>query len=158
MFEDVKADLRPDNKRFDDDKDPGRDPKGSSMLGIFWNGKSDAEVNMTNHEQFAHKTTIFRVIAEYINGTISRGLKTTARLLTNRDHGQLVAKIALCATGYHYKDAPLGMSLGIVAQFNRRDNQNYTPNAKNEAQGRHAMVCYPAPHLLPGSSCGRGSM
>lgn len=73
---------------------------------------------------------------DYMWGTMSRGLKWTARILSiKNNHEQLVDKVAQCLTPYHQLDAPMIEALSAEAQIDRRDEQDYTPNAQDAAEG-----------------------
>ncbi|ROV98074.1 hypothetical protein VMCG_07011 [Cytospora schulzeri] len=113
IFNQVKADLHPDHPSFDGKRGRG-DPEGSFELDDFWN--------------------------DYMDGTISRGIKIAAHLLTIDDHDQLVAQTARFLTHRHNLDASLTRSLSTVAQFDRREDRDYTPNAKDNAEGVDALV------------------
>lgn len=72
----------------------------------------------------------------YMQGTISRGLQITAKILgVVNNHDQLVNKMARCLTRYNHLDAPMVEALGVAAQFNRRAHPDYTPNAEDAAEG-----------------------
>lgn len=73
---------------------------------------------------------------DYMRGTMSRGLKMTARVLSViNNHEQLVDKMAQCLTPYNHLDAPMSEALSAEAQIDRRDEQDYTPNAQDAAEG-----------------------
>ncbi|KAK4234038.1 hypothetical protein C8A03DRAFT_18985, partial [Achaetomium macrosporum] len=69
----------------------------------------------------------------YMDGTVSRGLKMTVRLLAIRDHETLVSKMQRCLTHDHNVDAPMRKALGSVAQSDRRD---MSVNIRDEAEQR----------------------
>lgn len=71
---------------------------------------------------------------------MKRGIKMTADLLAACDHDQLVAKVARCLTACKVTDGTLARSMGMMAQYMRRDAGDYTPNSKDEAEGRDALV------------------
>ncbi|KAL2144764.1 hypothetical protein VTI28DRAFT_8610 [Corynascus sepedonium] len=75
---------------------------------------------------------------DYMDGTVSRGLKMTVRLLAIDDHETLVAKMQRCLTHHHSLDAPMRRALGSVAQSDRRDaSSNSTSiNPRDEAERR----------------------
>lgn len=57
---------------------------------------------------------------DYLTGTISRGLKMTARLLSIDDHQTLVSKMERCLTHDQCIDSSMQHALGSVAQWDRR--------------------------------------
>ncbi|KAI0184930.1 hypothetical protein EV127DRAFT_515670 [Xylaria flabelliformis] len=109
IFNQVKTDLHPRNARFRQD-DGVYNPEGSHDL--------DMEHN------------------DYMDGTISRGLKMTARLLVIDDHEKLVSKMQRCLTHFQELDAPMRKALGMVAQSDRREMSPKLPNARDEAEHR----------------------
>ncbi|KAK2607005.1 hypothetical protein N8I77_005718 [Diaporthe amygdali] len=116
IFNEVKADLHPDSPRFDDDRGPGccPDPDGSYELDTFWN--------------------------DYMEGTIERGVKMTARILAIDKHDQLVDKMARCLTSRQWLDASIKESLDTIAQLDRREDLNHIPNVKDEAEGLDPLL------------------
>lgn len=74
-----------------------------------------------------------------MEGTVSRGIKMTARLLAIDKHDQLVDKMARCLTPCQYLDASINASLSTLAQADRREDLNHTPNAKDDAEGRDPL-------------------
>lgn len=74
--------------------------------------------------------------ADYMRGTMLRGPRMTAKILgVINNHDQLVHKMGRCLTRYHHMDPPMSEALSAEAQIERRDEQNYTPNAQDAAEG-----------------------
>lgn len=71
-----------------------------------------------------------------MEGTISRGLKTTAQLLVTDDHEKLVSEMHRYLTHFRDIDAPIRQALGSVAQSDRREMSTNFPNARDEAEQR----------------------
>lgn len=80
------------------------------------------------------------IIIDYMRGTMSRGLKMTARILgVINNHDQLVDKMARCLTPFNHLDAHMSEALSGMAQGDRREDLNYTPNAQDDAEGRDLL-------------------
>lgn len=71
-----------------------------------------------------------------MDGTISRGLKMTVRLLAIDDHEKLVVKMQRSLTHDQSLDAPMRKALGSVAQNDRREMSTNFPNARDAAEQR----------------------
>ncbi|KAI3334162.1 hypothetical protein F4824DRAFT_468903 [Ustulina deusta] len=88
---------------------------------------------------FYHPEGSYNLEAEYddyMEGTISRGLKTTAQLLVTDDHEKLVSEMHRYLTHFRDVDAPIRQALGSVAQSDRREMSTNFPNARDEAEQR----------------------
>ncbi|RMZ83270.1 hypothetical protein DV738_g1398, partial [Chaetothyriales sp. CBS 135597] len=107
IFNEVKPDLHPRNSRFLQENGV-YNPQGSFDL--------DNEHN------------------DYMNGTVSRGLKIIARLLAIHDHETLVAKVERHLTHDQWMDASLETVLDTVAQNDRREMLG--TNSRDEAEQR----------------------
>ncbi|KAK4182039.1 hypothetical protein QBC35DRAFT_457703 [Podospora australis] len=110
IFARVRGDLHPTNERF-------RLPNG------VFNPEGSVDLDLEHDD--------------YMDGTISRGLKITARLLTidPADHNTLVTKMQRCLTHHPNTDEPMKKALWTVAQFSRRESSTHpTPNPRDEAQ------------------------
>lgn len=77
---------------------------------------------------------------DYMDGTVSRGLKMTVRLLAVDDHEKLVIKMKRCLTYDQNKDAPMRRALCMVAQVDRREMSTNFPNAADKAEQRRAPI------------------
>ncbi|KAH7013877.1 hypothetical protein EDB80DRAFT_863790 [Ilyonectria destructans] len=93
IFARVKKELRPDNTSF-------RQENG----GYTSDGSFDLD---SDHD-------------DYMDGTISRGLKLMARLLAIEDHEQLVIAMEQCLTHDQIVEAAVRDALGTIAQDDRR--------------------------------------
>ncbi|KAH6645873.1 hypothetical protein BKA67DRAFT_663752 [Truncatella angustata] len=76
----------------------------------------------------------------YMDGTVSRGLKMTARLLGIDDHEKLVSEMQRCLTHYRDLDAPVRSALGSEAQNDRREMSTNFPNTRDEAEQRRDPI------------------
>ncbi|KAI0436491.1 hypothetical protein F4803DRAFT_566822 [Xylaria telfairii] len=110
IFNQVKPDLHPTNERF---------RQGNGVFNPAGSHDLDWE-----HD-------------DYMHGTISRGLKLTARLLVIDDHEKLVAKMQRCLTHFRELDDTMSEALGIMAQSERRDTST---NARDEAEQRRDSI------------------
>lgn len=77
-----------------------------------------------------------------MDGTMSRGLKTTIRLLTVNGHENLINKMERCLTRDQNMDAPMRKSIASVAQDDRRDLSTNPPSIRDEAQQRRERISY----------------
>lgn len=73
-------------------------------------------------------------VTDYMDGTVSRGLKMMVRLLAIDSHEELVTKMKRRLTHDQNLDAPLRSTLGFEAQDDRRDMSTNLPNARDEAE------------------------
>ncbi|TGJ80527.1 hypothetical protein E0Z10_g8232 [Xylaria hypoxylon] len=113
IFNRVKADLHPRNARF------------RLENGVYNpDGSHDLEIE---HD-------------DYMDGTVARGLKMTARLLAIDDHEKLVSKMQRCLTHSRELDAPMRQALGSVAQNDRREMSTNFPNARDKAEQRRDPI------------------
>ncbi|KAI0548220.1 hypothetical protein F4679DRAFT_596958 [Xylaria curta] len=122
IFNQVKADLHPRNARFRQENGV-YNPEGSHDLEMEHN--------------------------DYMDGTISRGLKMTARLLVIDDHEKLVSKMQRCLTHSQELDAPMRRALGSVAQSDRREMSTKFPNARDEAEQRRDPIHFTGDAVPP---------
>ncbi|KAM5376430.1 hypothetical protein ACJZ2D_005484 [Fusarium nematophilum] len=109
IFYKVKADLHPKNPRF-------RLPNG------IYNPEGSFDLD-AEHD-------------DYMDGTMSRGPKMTARLLAINDHETLVTTMEKCLTHDQNLDWTMGMALSTLAQDDRRGMSVNPPTARDEAQTR----------------------
>ncbi|KAI1747724.1 hypothetical protein F4782DRAFT_520157 [Xylaria castorea] len=109
IFNQVKTDLHPRNARFRLENGV-YNPQGSHDL-------------VAEHD-------------DYMDGTVSRGLKMIARLLVINEHQILVSKMQRCLTHSHELDAPVRAALWSMAQWDRREMSTKFPNARDEAERR----------------------
>ncbi|KAI1323077.1 hypothetical protein F5Y16DRAFT_384603 [Xylariaceae sp. FL0255] len=124
IFNEAKADLDPKNEKFKQSNGV-YNPEGSYDL----EGEHD----------------------DYLDGTVSRGLKITKKLLVIDDHEKLVEKLARCLTPCANVDYPMRSVLGSLSQNDRRildwdlddevpdDLKNY-PNAHDDAEHRRDPI------------------
>ncbi|WYZ42464.1 hypothetical protein EsH8_VI_000163 [Colletotrichum jinshuiense] len=122
IFNEIKRDLAPTNERY---KQPN---------GVFNPSESfdlDAEHS------------------DYMNGTVSRGLKMTARLLAIHDHEKLVAKMEECLTHDQCLDAPLRLVLGTLAQDDRRQLSTNFPSTRDITEQRRDLVDFAGDGIPP---------
>ncbi|RYC62360.1 hypothetical protein CHU98_g3835 [Xylaria longipes] len=122
IFNQVKADLHPRNARFRLENGLFN-PEGSHDL----EGEHD----------------------DYMDGTVSRGLKMTARLLVIDDHEKLVSTMQRCLTHFRDLDAPMRQALGSVAQSDRREMSDNFPNARDEAEQRRDSIHFAGDAVPP---------
>ncbi|KAL2139007.1 hypothetical protein VTI28DRAFT_5912 [Corynascus sepedonium] len=79
------------------------------------------------------KDDIHVLSMDYFNGTVSRGLNLTVRLLAVNDHDTLVSKMQRCLTRSHSSDDPIKGAIGSEPQRMRRDAWL---NVRDEAEQR----------------------
>ncbi|RYP13395.1 hypothetical protein DL767_010753 [Monosporascus sp. MG133] len=77
---------------------------------------------------------------DYMDGTVSRGLKMTVRLLAIDDYEKLVSKMQRYLTHDQSLDAPMRKALDSVAQNDRREMSTNFPDARDEAEQRRDPV------------------
>lgn len=73
---------------------------------------------------------------DYMDGTISCGLKMIVRLLAIDDHEKLVTKMERCLTHDQSLAASMQRALGWVAQNDRRETSTNSPDARDLAEQR----------------------
>lgn len=86
---------------------------------------------------------------DYLEGTISRGLKMTVRLLAIDNHATLVAKMQRCLTHDQNMDASLRKVLSSLAQDDRRGLSTNPPTARDEAEERRDPMEFAGDALPP---------
>lgn len=86
---------------------------------------------------------------DYMNGTVSRGLKMAARLLAIHDHEKLVAKMEQCLTHDQCLDAPLRLVLGTLAQDDRRQLSTNFPSTRDITEQRRDVVDFAGDGIPP---------
>ena len=82
-----------------------------------------------------------------MEGIVSRGLGTTARLLAIDDHNTLVREMELCLAHEHNLDWPLRHALGAEAQDDRRGMLGV--NARDEAEARRDPIEFAGDSVPP---------
>ncbi|KAL9487749.1 hypothetical protein ACSS6W_000026 [Trichoderma asperelloides] len=122
IFSDVKQDLHPQNARFRLEKGT-LNPEGSFNL----DGEHD----------------------DYMDGTVSRGLKMAARLLNIKDHEKLVYKMQRCLTHDQNLDAPVRTAIGLAAQSDRREMSTSFPDERDEAEQRQDPIRFTGDAVPP---------
>ncbi|KAI0548054.1 hypothetical protein F4679DRAFT_551787 [Xylaria curta] len=80
----------------------------------------------------------------YLNGTIQRGLKTLARMLTITKHEELVSWATRSFSTIWYHDATVLESLSFSAQVDRRDD---FPDSRDQAEQRKDLMDFPGDSL-----------
>ncbi|KAH7268862.1 hypothetical protein B0J15DRAFT_233208 [Fusarium solani] len=85
----------------------------------------------------------FRLLAEvndYLEGMLSRGLRTTVQLLATHDDEGLVVKVRQCLRRSRNQDSTLKDALSEDAQSSRRYELDVPPDPRDEiARNRHCM-------------------
>ncbi|PMD41882.1 hypothetical protein L207DRAFT_511643 [Hyaloscypha variabilis F] len=115
IFDEVKGDLHPKNTRF------------KLENGIFnYEGSFDL---IGEHD-------------DYMDGTVSRGLKMLVRLLAIDDHEKLVTKMQRCLTHDQSLDAPIRNALGSAAQNDRREMSTNFPDTRDAAEQRREPMYF----------------
>jgi hypothetical protein len=71
---------------------------------------------------------------DYMDGIVSRGLKTALRLLSIDDHETLVQKMSQCLVHASRRDPPLREVLSTSAQRGRHDESTSSPNVQDTPQ------------------------
>ncbi|KAL6835548.1 hypothetical protein V8C40DRAFT_234572 [Trichoderma camerunense] len=122
IFSDVKEDLHPQNARFRLENGTFN-PEGSFNL--------DGEYD------------------DYMDGTVSRGLKMAVRLLNIGDHEKLVSKMQRCLTHDQNLDAPVRTAIGLAAQSDRREMSTSFPNKRDEAEQRQDPIRFTGDTVPP---------
>lgn len=143
VFNEVKADLHPKSPRFDHLwNGRGLEPEGSHEVDIFWLGEliSNYRALFGDSKYPVHSITdvimILCVTVDYMQGTMARGLETTARILdVVNNHDQLVDKMARCLNQFHSIDAKMSTALYLSAYIERREDPDYIPTAQDAAEG-----------------------
>ncbi|KAI0205950.1 hypothetical protein F4808DRAFT_455447 [Astrocystis sublimbata] len=122
IFDQVKLDLHPYNPKFRQEN------------GVFNpTGSYDLEGEYV----------------DYMDGTISRGLKKTVRLLTINDHDELVQQMVRCLSHSAEIDAHMYEVLGDVSQMCRRDESSKYPNSRDEAEQRRDILQFAGDAVPP---------
>jgi hypothetical protein len=136
IFDRVAGDLHHSNPRFMLENGV-INSEGSFDLEGERNGKHDCRLMP------AHRNLLLTLAAtDYLDGTLSRGLKMTVRLLAIDDHEELVTKMQRCLTHAHNLDAPMRRALGTVAQNDRRLMSADAPDARDEAEQRRDAMTF----------------
>lgn len=71
---------------------------------------------------------------DYMDGTISRGLKLAAHLLSINDHEALVDTMERRLTHFYNNDTSMRCAIGRLGQFNRRDESPSLTSDKDMAE------------------------
>ncbi|KAK7430734.1 hypothetical protein QQZ08_002778 [Neonectria magnoliae] len=140
IFDAVKDDLNPQNSRFRLENGI-YNPDGSFDLI----GEHDGKQNCPPVHQASIRLLI-ETATDYMDGTVSRGLKMTARLLAIDNREKLVAKMQRCLTHDESLDDPMRKVLGTVAQSDRRD---MSPNSNDEAEQRRDPIDFVGDGMRP---------
>ncbi|KAI0151843.1 hypothetical protein GGR57DRAFT_470529 [Xylariaceae sp. FL1272] len=125
LFKHVKVDLHPRNPRF-------RQSNG------LYNPTGSLDIDAEH--------------GDLLDGMISLGLTIAMHLLAIKDHDHLVFEIERHATRFHNQDASVEEALGIAAQFDRRDDSEYTSNTRDEAEKRRDSIQFIGDLIPPRSA------
>ncbi|KAK7420369.1 hypothetical protein QQX98_002792 [Neonectria punicea] len=140
IFDEVKEDLNPWNSRFRQENGI-YNPSGSFDLIAEHDGKQNCPPVRQGYIRL-----LIRTATDYMDGTVSRGLKMTARLLTIDSREKLVAKMERCLTHDANLDYPVKEALGTLAQSDRRD---MSPNSNDEAEQRRDPIEFVGDDMRP---------
>lgn len=156
IFDKVQDSLDHRNSRFR--IDGAFHPDGSFDLKAERNGKYLTLPDITSQSSLTIYTVLIHISntnhvtkLDYMDGTISRGLKMTIRLLSvaTGDHEALVTKMQRCLTHDRCQDPPLSRALAAVAQDDRREMSDSFPNARDEAEERRDSLEFAGDHVPP---------
>ncbi|KAF6842625.1 hypothetical protein CMUS01_02941 [Colletotrichum musicola] len=116
IFDEIQDDLHEDNPKFYDE---------------------DSDWNLCDLHDLSRTDTGNGSMRDFfLQGTISRGLKTAVRILAIDDHDTLTLKTQRVIVGDQCEDPPAKNCLSSLGQIQRRDHSAKYPNPQDEAEQR----------------------